>query len=155
LHKVFSTQFGEWKAKVVRPAKSNAEKAHTGSKLRPELTPGAPLKPTGLSERAAVEWDRLSAELAESGIMVTVAHRAPLALAATIAADIAEAWAAVNKDGTYVEGKTGLQAHPAVKRMDALRRDYIKVLGMLGLRAAVSGEARTGGETLEDVLNGE
>jgi hypothetical protein len=38
--------------------------------------------------------------------------------------------------------------------MDALRRDYIKVLGMLGLRAAVSGEKNTPGESLEDILNG-
>jgi len=28
-----------------------------------KMTPGAPAKPTGLSERASVEWDRLYAEL--------------------------------------------------------------------------------------------
>jgi hypothetical protein len=84
-------------------------------------------------------------ELTESGIIISVAHRAPLALAAITAADMAHAWAAIEKDGAYVMGKTGLQAHPAVKRMDALRRDYIKVLGLLGLRAAVSGEKNTGG----------
>jgi hypothetical protein len=46
-----------------------------------------------------------------------------------------------SKAGAYDRNlKTGaIQAHPAVKRMDALRRDYIKVLGLLGLRAAVSG----------------
>jgi phage terminase small subunit len=141
---------------VARPPKSNVEKALTGSHARPELQPGTPAKPSGLSELAAIEWDRLLAELQEAGLQITVAHRAPLALAATIAADIAEAWAAVKQDGAYVQGKIGLQAHPAVKRMDALRRDYIKVLGLLGLRAAVSGERKTTGEeTLEDILNGE
>jgi hypothetical protein len=45
-------------------------------------------------------------------------------------------------------------AHPAVKRMDALRRDYLKALASLGLRAAVSGEKPNQEETLEDILNG-
>lgn len=114
---------------------------------------GKPLKPSGLSELASAEWDRLTGELAESGILITVAHRAAMTLAATVAADIKEAWAAVQQDGAYILTKSGLQAHPASKRIDALRRDYIKVLTVLGLRAAVSGGAPAE-ESLEDVLNG-
>jgi hypothetical protein len=47
-------------------------------------------------------------------------------MAATIAADIANAWAAaVQEEGAYAtNAKTGaVQAHPASKRLDALRRD--------------------------------
>jgi phage terminase small subunit len=132
---------------------SNADKLVTGSAPKPELRPGTPARPTGLSPRAAVEWDRLSRELADAGLQITVAHRAPLTLAATIAADLFTDWEVIKKDGAYIQGRTGLVAHPAVKRMDALRRDFIRVLGLLGLRAAVSGETSTG-ESLEDVLNG-
>lgn len=119
------------------------------------LQPGKPLKPNNLSERASAEWDRLTRELDVAHIQVTAAHRTPLSLAATIAADIADAWAAVERDGTYIETKTGcLAAHPASKRLDALRRDYIKVLAMLGLRTAVAGQEDKHEDTLEDVLNG-
>jgi hypothetical protein len=137
-----------------RIAKSNAEKAITGSQFKPELRPGTPVKPSGLSALASVEWDRLSQELADTGLQVTVAHRAPLTLAATIAADLKEAWAVIQRDGAYVQGKAGLQAHPATKRLDALRRDYVKVLGLLGLRAAVSGEKPGATDDLDEILNG-
>lgn len=40
----------------------------------------------------------------------------------------------MQRAGAYVQSKAGLVAHPASKRLDALRRDYIKVLTMLGLR---------------------
>jgi hypothetical protein len=93
-------------------------------------------------------------ELQEAGLHITVAHRAPLTLAATIAADLSTDWAVIKKDGAYIQGRTGLVAHPAVKRMDALRRDYIKVLGLLGLRAAVSGEKPGEEDDLDAVLNG-
>ncbi len=136
-----------------RIAKSNAEKAITGSQFKPELRPGTPAKPAGLSTRASREWDRLLQELQDAGLQITVAHRAPLTLAATIAADLFTDWEVIKKDGAYIQGRTGLSAHPAVRRMDALRRDYIKVLGLLGLHAAVSGE-QPGEETLEDVLAG-
>jgi len=141
-----------------RPAKSNADKVLTGS-IRthetPELRAGTPLKPAGLSERAAAEWDRLLGELEEAGLQITVAHRAPLALAATIAADIASDWKEIQREGAYaLSPKGGIQAHPAVKRMDALRRDYLKALALLGLRAAVSGDKPNQEETLEDFLNG-
>lgn len=122
----------------------------------PNLQPGKPLKPTNLSDRAAKEWDRLTGELEASQIQVTAAHRAPLAMAATIAADIADAWEVVQEEGAYeVNAKTGTsQAHPASKRLDALRRDYMKYLAMLGLRTAVA--SQDGGKeesSLEDILN--
>jgi phage terminase small subunit len=118
------------------------------------LQPGKPLKPANLSPLASSEWDRLTGELEQAGIQVTAAHRTLLSLAATTAADIKHAWAAIEKDGAYIVTRTGLQAHPATKRIDALRRDYIKVLAILGLRAAVAGESKAGKQTLDDILNG-
>ncbi len=100
------------------------------------LSAGQPLKPANLSARASVEWDRIVGELVASAIQVTPAHRATLSLAATIAADIKEAWAAVEADGAYIHTEKGILAHPTSKRLDALRRDYIKVLSMLGIRSA-------------------
>ena len=38
--------------------------------------------------------------------------------------------------------------------MDALRRDYLKALTMLGLRASVAQPEEDKTETLEDILNG-
>jgi phage terminase small subunit len=116
------------------------------------LVPGHPLKPANLSARAALEWDRLAEELTASGIQVTSAHRSTMSLAATIAADIADAWAAIQRDGAYITGKAGLVAHPASKRLDALRRDRIKVLSMLGLRAAVTTPDDAKDESLADML---
>jgi len=117
------------------------------------MTAGQPDKPTNLSTRAASEWDRLVAELQNSGIQVSKAHRILISLAATIGADIADAWETVKRDGAYVTNeKTGaLQSHPAAKRLDALRRDYIKVMSLIGLRAAVAGDVP--GNSLEDFLN--
>ena len=119
-----------------------------------KMTPGTPDRPDNLSERAAKEWDRLIAELDASSIHVTKAHRGLIAQAATIAADIAEAWKTVQEEGAYIpNAKTGaIQAHPASKRLDALRRDYVKVMSLIGLRAAVADKPT--GDSLEDVLNG-
>lgn len=133
-----------------RPPIPNDKKSPT-AKPSPEMTASLPTKPSGLSELASSEWDRLTGELADAGILLTVAHRATLTLASTIAADIKDAWKRVKEDGAYIHTKTGLVAHPASKRIDALRRDYIKVLSMLGLRAAVSAGAPAA-ETLEDIL---
>lgn len=118
------------------------------------MTAGEPDKPRNLSTRAASEWDRLVSELQNSGIQVSKAHRTLISLAATIGADIAEAWETVKTQGAYItNAKTGaLQAHPAAKRLDALRRDYIKVMSLIGLRAAVAGDGP--GDSLEDILNG-
>ena len=119
------------------------------------LKAGPPAKPANLSARAAAEWDRLTGELAASQIQVTAAHRSALSLAATIAADIAAAWQTVQADGQYqVNAKTGaITEHPAGKKLDALRRDYIKVLAMLGLRTAVAASEKSKEVSLEDFLN--
>jgi phage terminase small subunit len=117
-----------------------------------DLRTGEPAKPVGLSERASAYWDRLLSELRASGIELTPGHRAWLEMASTIADDMADAATRVKKDGAYVEGKAGLVAHPASKRLDALRRDYIKVLAVLGLRAAVPTPADAKEETLAELL---
>jgi hypothetical protein len=117
------------------------------------LAPGQPEKPGNLSERASLEWDRLMREIQAARIQVTPAHRPTISLAATIAADIAEAWAAILKDGAYIQTKIGLVAHPASKRLDALRRDYIKVITMLGIRSAVAVPATPPGKSLDDILD--
>jgi phage terminase small subunit len=119
------------------------------------LKPGAPLKPSNLSARAAAEWDRLVSELAASQIQVTAAHRSALSLASTISADIAAAWQTVQADGQYqVNAKTGaITEHPAGKKLDVLRRDYLKVLAMLGLRTAVAAPDKSKEVSLEDFLN--
>lgn len=120
------------------------------------LKPGKPVKPGNLSTRAAIEFDRLLGELERSGIQVTEAHRPALSMCATIAADIADAWSTVEEQGVYITNvKTGaVQAHPASKRLDALRRDYLKYLAMLGTRTAVAGDTEKNDPTLADLLNG-
>src|SRR5258707_14147243 len=89
----------------------------------PNLKPGKPLKPTNLSDRAALEWDRLTCELDSAHIEVSSAHRTLLSLAGTIAAEIAKAWDTVKREGeNRTSEKTGpVQAHPARKRRDARR----------------------------------
>ena len=119
-----------------------------------DLVPGQPLKPLNLSKRAAAEWDRLVGELAASHIRLTPAHRSALSMAATISADIKDAWAAIEKDGAYITGKAGLVAHPATKRLDALRRDLTKALSMLGLRTAVAAPEPDKTKSLADELEG-
>src|ERR1700722_202565 len=122
--------------------------------VKQPINPGSPVKSANLSPAAAIEWDRLSQELADSGVLITVAHRAALSLASTIAADIKSDWAEIQANGAYTMGKNGMVAHPAVKSMDALRRDYIKALSLLGVRAAVAGGQTSDGESLDDILNG-
>lgn len=120
------------------------------------LQEGAPLKPTHLSTLASREWDRLTVELEQANIRLTTAHRATLSLAATIAADIATSWATIETEGLYwVNAKTGEpKEHPAAKRLDALRRDYLKALTMLGLRTAVASVTPDKEPSLDDLLNG-
>jgi hypothetical protein len=118
-----------------------------------ELTPGGLEKPANLSPRAAVEWDRLVKELAAAGVIVSTGHRALVSQAATIAADIADAWEVVEAEGAYtVNKKTGTPVmHPAAKRLDVLRRDHLKVLGQIGLRgSAVKGKPS---RSLDELLN--
>lgn len=118
------------------------------------LAPGAPAKPPGMAAAVSAEWDRLTGELEAANIQLTPAHRASLALAAQLYVDMSSTRAVVEKDGAYIEGKAGLVAHPATKRLDALQRDYIKVLTMLGLRAAVASAPVSREASLSDILNG-
>jgi hypothetical protein len=108
------------------------------------------LKPKGLSEKASVQWDRLAGELRESGVTLTATHRAPLTLAATLSADISDDWEEIKKEGTYSMGKNGIQIHPAAKRLDALRRDLLKVLAVL-MRDVDKSKGE--GPSLDDLLS--
>jgi P27 family predicted phage terminase small subunit len=123
-------------------------------KTDPNLPAGKPTKPENLSAQASREWDRLTGELERARIHVSEAHRATLYLASTIAADIAASWKVIEAEGLYwTNKKTGEpKEHPAAKRMDALRRDYLKALTMLGLRASVAEPERDNSPTLEELL---
>jgi P27 family predicted phage terminase small subunit len=117
------------------------------------LTPGTPTKPKTLSAPAAKEWDRIMDELTASGIQVSRAHRSLIEAAAVLAVDIDEARETVQDEGAYIDNdKTGgKQLHPAARRLDGLRRDYIKVMSLLGLRTAVQGDGGGPG-SLADAL---
>lgn len=119
------------------------------------LKAGTPKRPANLSEAAAKVWDRLIQELQDSGVQFSTAHGNLIAQAATIAADIAEAWETVQEEGAYiVNSKSGATClHPAAKRLDGLRRDLLKVLSLIGLRSATAGEGASK-ESLDDILNG-
>ena len=97
------------------------------------LKVGKPVKPVNLSARAAIAWDRLVSQLEDAQIQLTTAHSSRLSIAATLSADIGDAWETVKAEGAYITNrKTGaIQEHPASKKLDALRRDLIKVLVML------------------------
>jgi phage terminase small subunit len=120
------------------------------------LKPGKPEKPVTLSAAASAAWDRLCGQLERSQIELTVGHSRLLMLAATLEADMSRAWDAVKTEGEYLENrKTGVHyQHPASKRLDALRRDYIKVLSTLGLRAQAAPPHAYEGPTMEDILDG-
>ena len=116
------------------------------------MQPGQPTKPTTLSPAASRYWDRFVAELTASGVSISLGHRTLLTQAATISADIADAWEVIETEGAYLlNEKTGASAaHPAAKRLDGLRRDLIKVLGLLGIRGPAEGKAQ---DSLEDALS--
>lgn len=119
------------------------------------MLPGLPDKPATLSDKAGKEWDLIMSELQASGIQISKAHRSLIVQAATIGADLADCRETVECEGAYVENeKTGaLQLHPAARRLDGLRRDYIKVMSLLGLRSAV--RAPEPEQSLEDLLKGQ
>lgn len=121
----------------------------------PNLRPGKPEKPVNLSARAAVAWDRLVCQLEVAQIQLTTAHSSLLSIASTLSADIADAWETVQKEGHYIRNlKTGAtQEHPASKKLDTLRRDLIKVLTCLSVRA-VPAPPPDNGPSLEDILSG-
>lgn len=118
------------------------------------ITPGQPAKPPGMTKAAAHEWDRLIEGLAVSNITIAKAHGWLVEQAALIAVDIAEAAEHVKTNGPYyLNRSTGAQMlHPAARRLDSLRRDYVKVLSLLGLRSAVGG-APDLGKSLDDILD--
>jgi P27 family predicted phage terminase small subunit len=121
------------------------------------LNPGDPVKPSHLSAQASREWDRLTGELKKARVHVTAAHGAALILATTIAADIAASWKVIEEDGLYwTNSKTGEpKEHPAAKGLDALRREYLKALTMLGPRASVAKPKQQESKTLEEIINGD
>jgi P27 family predicted phage terminase small subunit len=131
-----------------------------GSKLettKPPAKPiaGAPTKPSHLSAQASEEWDRILDELSRSGLPLTPAHRGLLHLASTLSADIKRCWERVETEGEYVTGGSGgLKPHPALQRMDLLRRDLLKAFIQLGLKKPEPEGEKRKGPTLEEVLNG-
>ena len=122
--------------------------------VKQNMTPGRPAKPPGMARAVAVEWDKLIAQLEESSINIAPAHGLLIEQAALIAVDIADATARVTKDGPYyLNRNTGAwMLHPATRRLDSLRRDYAKLLSLLGLRSAVGGTSDKG-KSLEDILD--
>ena len=118
------------------------------------MTPGRPAKPPGLSKVASREWDRLIQDLQESGIQIAKAHGRLIEMASSVLADLEDALDTVNTEGAYFENqKTGvIQLHPAARRVDSLRRDYVKVLSLLGLRSATADGAPDKGKSLDDFL---
>ena len=112
-----------------------------------QMTPGTPSKPAGLSKAAGAAWDEIVADLQESGIRIAKAHRTLLLQAAELQADAQDAAEHVALEGTYyTNDKTGvITLHPAAKRLDALRRDFVRIMSLLGMRSAVA----TGGPSKE------
>lgn len=120
-------------------------------------TPGLPAKPQGLPKPVCTEWDRIIRDLTESNIRVAKAHGRLILQAAQIAVDIVDAQTTItlNKSPYYLNKNTGaIMLHPATRRLDTLRRDYIKVLSLLGLRSAVLGPAEAS-KSMEDILEEE
>src|SRR5438067_2235016 len=113
--------------------------------------PKAVAKSPRLSPWASEEFDRLTAELEQSGITLTPAHRCTLVVAATLRADIRDCWAVIKQnDGNYTKAGTGaVKLHPAAARLDVLRRDLIKALGQLGIHKPIPEEPEDERETLE------
>jgi hypothetical protein len=121
------------------------------------MTPGLPAKPPGMTKPVIAEWDRLVTDILESNIQIAKAHGRLIDLAARIAVDITAAEAALteNTGPYYLNKNTGaIMLHPAARRVDGLRRDYVKVLSLLGLRSAVSAGVPEG-KTMDDVLDGD
>jgi hypothetical protein len=83
--------------------------------------------------------------------------RGLVALAATFSADIKSCWAAIEANGSdYCHSAAGTpKLHPAVQRLDCLRRDLLKALTALGLQKPALEEENTGERTLADILEGD
>jgi phage terminase small subunit len=117
---------------------------------------GQPAKPHHLSAEASAQWDKLLREIEASGLQITPAHRGLIQLAATLQADMKRDWQELDPEhggsAYFTTDKGGIMAHPALKRMDALRRDLIKTLSAIGLRPGLPSEQGEG-DRLEDLLN--
>jgi len=99
-----------------------------------KLTPGHPVKPSGLSPEASRNWDRLVSEMEKSGIKLIPAYRAALVQAATIQADLEVAWADIQEHGRYITSKTGVRKiNPAVEDTHKLNEKLSRALYALGL----------------------
>src|SRR6266478_705899 len=115
-----------------------------------KLLAGEPIKPERLSPQAAEAWDRLLGQLRASGIELSPAHSVTLSACSTLCADIADCWKVLQANrGNYTMAGTGaVKLHPAAARLDILRRDLTKALGLLGLQKPVP-EAPDAGQSLE------
>lgn len=116
------------------------------------MNPGVPDRPANLTGETALAWDRIVGELEESGIQLSKAHRSLLETAAVLVVDMADCRTAAARAGHYRENpRTGaLQLHPAMRRYDGLRRDFIRVMSQLGMRSAPTGALNEPGDFLED-----
>jgi phage terminase small subunit len=114
-------------------------------------------KSPNLSKSASEEWDRLFTELEASGITLTPAHRCTLVVCSTLRADIRDCWAVISANGSaYTQAGTGaVKLHPAAARLDVLRRDLTKALGLLGLQKPKPEEMENPEDSLEAMLNGD
>lgn len=95
-------------------------------KDEPEATLGEPMKPDFLNKAASAEWDRVTVELREMGILTTADH-AMLTVYCTAWAEFIEADAVVKEEGMTVTGAAGNPViHPAVRirntAQDTIRR---------------------------------
>lgn len=103
---------------------------------------------------ASQEFDRLLTQLEASGITLSPAHTCTLVAAATLRADIRDCWAVLKDNGgAYTKAGTGaVKLHPAAARLDVLRRDLLKALGLLGLQKPIAQDPSTGFDSLEEAL---
>lgn len=134
--------------------------SHLDSTKAPaKMIPGELEKSPHLSAWASEEWDKLLGELKRSGIELTPAHRCTLTVVSTLRADIRDCWTVIQDNGgsNYTTAGTGaVKLHPAAARLDVLRRDLTKALGLLGLQKPIPEEPRDPNKrTLEQVLNGD
>jgi phage terminase small subunit len=130
----------------------------TSNKWRKPRVPMPPIeKSPHLSAWASEEWDKLLAELEKSGIVLTPAHRCTLVVCATLRADIRDAWAVIQQNGgNYCKAGTGaVKLHPAAARLDVLRRDLTKALGLLGLQKPEAEDPAERRPTLREILDAE
>src|SRR5271156_4988360 len=110
--------------------------SHLDSTNEPsKMIAGTPEKSDNLSPWASQEFDKLLAQLEASGITLSPAHSCTLVACATLRADIRSCWTVLKENGgDYCKAGTGaVKLHPAAARLDVLRRDLLKALGLLGL----------------------